>query len=467
MEKSFTTQILVVDDDPSVVSSMKALFGSDYQIISANTGRAGLDLLNKSDVQLVLLDLGLPDISGMEVLRQVKEINPLIEVVLITGNTTLEAGIEAMKTGAYDYVVKPFDVDRLTVTVRNALQKTILLNEIRYHRAIGSSQRKTLIGQSRAMKEIYSTIEKLADNDATVLITGGSGTGKDLVAQAIHNTSYRKDGPFVPVNCGAIPAELVESELFGHEKGAFTGASNKKIGKFELAQYGTLFLDEISALPLALQAKLLRVLQEKTIERVGGTRPIAVNIRIIAATNENIQEMIKQNQFREDLFYRLNIVPVQIPPLKDRREDIPVLVNHFLDFYNKEYHRRITRVNPEVMQVLLEYTWPGNVRELENLIQRMLVIASGKEITAEDLPLEILKQNDQITYVHSDLSLDLALADFERQCIKRALAKAKDNRQDAAKLLQIHRNTLLNRMKALGMDDKADTSGPSDMIILI
>lgn len=462
MDRNSNMQILVVDDDPSVINSMEALFESDYRIISAETGQAALDMLNKYDVNLILLDLGLPDINGMDVLRKAKDINPTTEIVLITGNTTLEAGIEAMKAGAFDYVVKPFDVDRLAVTVRNALQKNILLSEIRYRRDIDPSKGKVLVGHSRAMKEIFSTIEKLASNDATILITGESGTGKDMVARAIHNSGHRKDGPFVPVNCGAIPSELVESELFGYEKGAFTGASNNKIGKFEIAQHGTIFLDEISTLPPTLQPKLLRVLQEKIIERVGGTRQIPIDARIIAATNIDLQEMVKQNGFREDLYYRLNIFPVNLPPLREHPEDIPLLVAHFLDYYNKEYHRQVKEIDPNLMNYFNSYEWKGNIRELENVIQRLLVVSSNRTryISIEGLNKENSYQNIFSNYLpKNSLPLESAMAEFEREYIKEILLKAGGNRQKAAEILGVHRNTLLNRMKALALEEIVNDNG--------
>lgn len=469
MDFNHAPRILAIDDEASVLNSLKTIFEEDYRIITSQNGKQALDLLNKDDIQLVILDLGLPDIKGMELLKKIKELNPTIEVIVLTADNTLRSGIEAMKTGAFDYLVKPFDVDQIVLVVKNAIEKVGLFHEVRYRRVIDADQTRVFIGQSKVIQEVFNTINKLTHNDATVLITGESGTGKELVARAIHNSGNRRDGPFVPVNCGAIPSELVESELFGHEKGAFTSASYKRIGKFEIAQHGTIFLDEVSALPLGLQAKLLRVLQEKTIERVGGMRQMPVDVRVIAATNVDPKEQIKRGQFREDLYYRLNIVPLEIPPLRERKEDIPLLVNHFLNMYNKQYHRQVKEIAPEVMEYFCRYDWKGNVRELENVIQRLLVITNNSVITIKELPLEIVGSDDATQLVSgNNLTLEAALTRYEREYIRKVLIRASGNRQEAAELLGIHRNTLLNRIRALGLDNetevntRAETDGPAE-----
>jgi len=451
MDNNHLPQILAVDDDPAVLKSLRTVFDEEYHFHFARNAVEGLALLDKQDIRLAILDLGLPDMNGIQLLKKIKETNPAIEIIVLTADNSLHSGIEAMKSGAYDYVVKPFDVDQIALVVKNALEKAGLQQEVRYRRIMDAEKTKVLIGQSKAIQTVFQMINKMAKNDATVLITGESGTGKELVAHAIHNEGLRKDSPFVPVNCGAIPRELIESELFGHEKGSFTNASYKRLGKFEIAQRGTIFLDEISALPIELQSKLLRVLQEKTIERIGSMRPITVDVRIIAASNVDLKEQIKQRQFREDLYYRLNIVPLEIPPLRERKEDIPLLVNHFLNLYNQQYHRRIKTLSPEVMERFCKYDWKGNVRELENVIQRLLVITSDSSIALNKLPLEMCNTKDGEEIFGNNHTLEEALTKFEKEYIQKALSKTNNNRHEAAQLLGIHRNTLFNRMKALGL----------------
>ncbi|MFH1226989.1 MAG: sigma-54 dependent transcriptional regulator [Planctomycetota bacterium] len=446
--------ILAVDDDASVISSLKIVFESSYQFISAANGKEALDAVNKFNVQLVILDIGLPDIKGNEVLKKIKELNPSIEVVMLTADNSAASGVEAMKLGAFDYLIKPFDVDQMFIVVKNAIERTQLLNEVRYRRMQDADRPKVLIGQSQAMRDVLKLIDKLSNNDATALIIGESGTGKELVANAIHNASDRREGPFVAVNCVAIPKDLIESELFGHEKGSFTSAMNRRLGKFEIAHRGTIFLDELSALPLELQGKLLRVLQERVIERVGGMRPLPIDVRIIAATNIDLRELIKKGLFREDLYYRINVVPVVVPPLRQRCEDIPLLVQHFLDIYNKQFHRQINKISPKIMGYLKDYHWPGNIRELENVIQRLLVISQSPEIATDELPLEILNAKSALELMDDKhLDLEKAIGRFEQEYIKNILIKTKNCRQEAAELLGIHRNTLANKIKSLGLDN--------------
>jgi DNA-binding NtrC family response regulator len=443
-------QILAIDDEKSVIESLKVIFDGTYKFVSAQTAKDGLKLIDELNVQAVILDLGLPDMNGIELLKKIKESKRDIEVVVLTADNSLFSGIEAMKAGAYDYLVKPFDVDQMSTVVKNAMEKAGLLQEVCYRKIKDAAFPKELVGESKVMKKVFREIEKLAAIDATVLITGESGTGKELVARAIHNRSNRKDNLFVPINCGAIPGELVESELFGYEKGSFTGASNRKPGKFEIAERGTVFLDEISSLPLGLQAKLLRVLQERMIDMVGGAKQIPIDVRIIAATNVNLEELIKQNKFREDLYYRLNVVPLKIPPLRDRREDIILLVRHFLDIYNREYHRQVKGFSPQVMDYFYQYGWKGNVRELENIIQRLLVICSDSSVNIKKLPLEIIQLgNKSVSW--DGIPLEEALIKFERNYIAAMLLNTNNDRQIAAELLGVHRNTLLNRMKSLGL----------------
>ncbi|MBI4833204.1 MAG: sigma-54-dependent Fis family transcriptional regulator [Planctomycetes bacterium] len=450
-------QVLAVDDDPAVHKSIKVIFDGEYEFSFASNASEALSLLDKRDIQLAILDLGLPDMSGIELLKKIKEINSDIEIIVLTGDTSLRNGIDAMKAGAYDYLVKPFDVDQITMVVKNALEKASLIEEVRYHRVIDDEKKREIVGESNKIKDVFEMINKLVNNDATVLIMGESGTGKELVARAIHNGGYRKDRPFIPVNCGAIPPELIESELFGHEKGAFTSASYKRIGKFELAHRGTIFLDEIGTLPLNLQVKLLRVLQERSIERIGGMRQIPINVRVIAATNVDLNELVKRGEFREDLYYRLNIVPLSIPPLRERKEDIPLLVEHFFNLYRKKYHRIIKNISPDVMGYFVNYEWKGNVRELENVIQCLLIISERKDITIGDLPADIIsKKVPDNAGLNNGLQLEEALTRFEREYINKALIKSGNNRQEAAQILGVHRNTLLNRMRVLGMKEELE-----------
>jgi len=343
--------------------------------------------------------------------------------------------------------------------VKNALEKAGLKSEVRYHRTMNVDRERKFVGLSWAMNELREMIKKVAENNATVLITGESGTGKEIVAREIWRQGERKNKPFVPVNCGAIPSELMESEFFGHEKGAFTSASYMRMGKFEIANHGTIFLDEISALPLNMQVKLLRVLQERTIERVGGMKQLPIDVRVIAATNLDLGEMVKHGAFREDLYYRLNIVPLVVPPLRERRGDIPILVRHFLCVYNKEYHCKIKEIPMEILNFFHTYDWRGNVRELENVIQRLLVVAKDNTIKVSDLPIEITKQGDAKNFITEEgLPMDEALIRFERDYIRKALVMASNSRRDAAEILGVHRNTLNNRMKVLGIAEPSALS---------
>ena len=445
--------ILAVDDEPSVIKSLQMVFEKGYRIHPAASAEEALSVMDRENIRIVILDLGLPDMNGLELLPRIKEMNPALEVIVLTADDKLKSGIEAMKRGACDYLVKPFEVEEITLSVKNAMAKSRLSKAVSAPRLTEPEKYRRIIGESKAIKDVLHMADTLAGNDATVLICGESGTGKELIAHRIHNKSARKEHPFVPVNCGAIPSELLESELFGHEKGAFTGAAHSKPGKFEIAQGGTIFLDEISTLPLAQQAKLLRVLQEKTIERVGGTQNIPVDARIIAATNLDLKTMVKQKKFREDLYYRLNVIQLKIPPLRERKEDIPLLVNHFLDIYNREYQREIKGIPKELMSYLRKYEWNGNVRELENVIQRLVILSTSQELDVNAFPAEILMSGFSALKHRGKkgLTLEKALACFEQQYIRNALIKAKRNKTGAAKFLGIHRNTLINRMATLKM----------------
>ncbi len=453
MKNEFRSSILVVDDDPSVREALRIMLQDDYHPIPVASGLEALEKVQKLPViDLVLLDINMPDEDGIETLRKIKEFDPNLEVIMVTANRTAEAAMKAIKFGAYDYVTKPFDINELTTIINRALEKRNLtrMNQV-LTKEIDGLVDSELIGKSAAMQTIYSLIEKVAVSDSTVLIHGESGTGKELVARALHKKGNRSHHPFVAVNCAAIPSELVESEFFGHERGAFTSAVARKIGKFEFANGGVIFLDDVSGLSLPIQAKLLRVLQEKEIVRVGSNEVIPVDVRVIAATNDDLKLLIKQNRFREDLYYRLKVVPIELPPLRARREDIPSLVEHFVNKNCERQHKSIKRVEPETLSLLGNYNWPGNVRELENLIEMLVLLASGETITIKDLPANILTNQIIPESVESSegISLKKARQQFERQFILRVLEKVRWNQTKAAKVMGIHRNTLILKMEEL------------------
>ena len=439
--------ILIVDDEQSLRQSLKLALDSNYNIFFAETGKEALDLLRKNSIDLVLLDIRLPEVDGIEVLERIKDIDDTINVIMVTAVLTVNTAVEAMKMGAYDYITKPFNIEELRALILKGLEKRALQKEnlrLRYEIKKSSSFEK-IIGVSRKMIDIFELIDEIAKSSATVIIYGESGTGKELVARAIHNRSKRTDKLFVPVNCAAIPENLLESELFGHEKGAFTGALERHLGKFEIAHGGTLFLDEISSLPLPMQAKLLRVLQEKVIERIGGEKPIPVDVRIISATNTYLNDSVKNKKFREDLYYRLNVVPVELPPLRERAEDIPLLVNHFISKFNLAFGKKVKGFTKETLELISNYSWPGNVRELENLMERLIVLSKEKYIGLEKLPAEI--SGTKIQPYYHDLSLRRAVRAFEVDFIKKAVEKADGSKSKAAKVLGIHRNTLQKFLK--------------------
>ena len=449
--------LLAVDDESGVLNSLRAVFEDSYNLFPARTAAEALDVIAKQDIQVAIVDLGLPDMPGLELLNRIKQSSPDTACIVLTASTGLAVGIEAMKAGAREYIVKPFDVDHITLVVRNAFENSCLAREVMHRRLNQQEMPRSLVGRSRQVKKVYEIIQQVARTDATVLITGESGTGKELVAQEIHRNSYRRDAPFIAVNCGAIPGELTESELFGHEKGAFTGAAQQKPGKFELAQHGTILLDEISTLSLNLQAKLLRVLQEKTLERVGGTRQIQLDLRVIAACNQPPKQLVSDGKFREDLYYRLNIMPVNLPPLRERKNDIPLLVKHFLDIYNRKYHKAVKELPDTIMACLGYYDWPGNVRELENIIQRLLVTAAGNAVRIEQLPIDIFGTGAG----NKHLSLAEAQARMEKSYIQTILAITGKNQTTAAAMLGVHRNTLRRKMAELGlMEENRPTDQP-------
>ena len=441
--------ILIADDEASLRDSMRILLSADYNLIFAGDGGEAIKMVKKLSPDLVLLDIRMPEVDGLEALSRIKDMSPDLDVIMITAMNTVSYAVEAIKRGAYDYITKPFDIEAIQAIIEKVLEKRRLEQENMYLKEeIGKKyQFEKIVGKSPAIKEVFSMIASVAGSESAVLIGGESGTGKELVARAIHNLSGCKDNLFVPVNCAAIPENLLESELFGHERGSFTGAFEKKLGKFEIAEDGTLFLDEISSLPLAMQGKLLRVLQEKEIERVGGLESIPINVRIISATNLDLKKLINEEKFRKDLFFRLNVIPIFIPPLRDRREDIPLLAEHFLDIYNREFAKKIRGFKKEAMETLKNYSWPGNVRELQNLIERIVVLSKDDFIDEDHIPKDVLeKEQTEIIY---DLPFREAQMKFESAFIKKALQKAGGSKSKAAKLLGVHRNTLLNLERKL------------------
>jgi two-component system response regulator AtoC len=452
--------VLIIDDDANLVESYTVLLEDEFQLYTARSGEEGLKLLQREAINVVLLDIRLPGIDGMEVLRQAKTIDENVDVIMVTAVKNVRVAVEAIKLGAYDYLVKPFEIDEVLSLLRRTLERQSLMREVLYLRAEVDRHQDmgNIVGRSPKMRHIYELIRRVADTNATVLITGESGTGKELLARAIHKQSQRYSRPFVSMSCAAISEHLIESELFGHERGAFTGAIEKHLGKFELAHTGVLFLDEVSTLRADLQAKLLRVLQEREFERVGGSKTIRVDVRIVAATNQDLQQMIAAHTFREDLFYRLNVVPIHVPPLRERQEDIPLLVEHFLGKYNRAFQRHVEGFTPAAVAVLRQYHWPGNVRELENVIERLVAINPHSMIEVEDLPLDLVMVRQQAV---SDIftrgaSLRHAKAEFERHYILRMLEKTRWNQSEAARMLGIHRNTLLGKMEALRIRPTAE-----------
>lgn len=435
---------------------MHMLLKDNYHIHLASSGNEALKVIKKTPIDLVLLDIRLPEIDGVEILKLIKGIDDSIEVIMVTAVITVSKAVEAIRHGAYDYITKPFDIGSLQQQVENVLQKRKIQQEnLSLRRLIEKDfQFEKIVGRSAAIQEIFKAIDDVAQNNATVLITGESGTGKELVAHAIHNRSARKENLFVAVNCAAIPENLLESELFGHERGSFTGAIDRQIGKFEIASGGTLFLDEIGSLPLPMQSKLLRALQSRVIERVGGNKPIAVDTRIISATNSNLLAEIKRRAFREDLYYRINVIPIHIPSLRERQEDIPLLANHFLKKYNHEFGKKIKGITKDAMHLLINYNWPGNIRELENLIERLVVLTKADYLGTARIPPEIKGEFPaELAGQENASNLTDALkkfeSDFIRQALDHALEQSGGKKEKAAKLLGIHRNTLRNLQNKL------------------
>jgi two-component system NtrC family response regulator len=453
--------ILIVDDEKNYPLILSAVLQEEgFETITANSALEAIEVIDHSDVDLVLTDMKMPGMDGIELLERVKDKNAELPVMMMTAHGTVEKAVEAMQKGAYNYILKPFDNKQLVIYVNKAVAMYRVVKENRQLRSAVQSQYSfgNLIGKSKPMQDIFETIRKVAPSTATVLIEGASGTGKELVAKSIHFNSLRRTKPFVAVNCSALAESLLESELFGHEKGAFTGAVAMKKGRFELADGGTLFLDEIGELSPPLQVKLLRILQEKVFERVGGVRPISVNIRLIAATNKALRDEIGRGRFREDLFYRLNVVHVVLPPLNQRTEDIRPLVAHFIEKYASAHRKGlpITHVEQEVERLFFDYSWPGNVRELENVIERAMVMCSGETIKVEDLPNDFKSNAYKDSRVHleslpTQATLYETLAYVEKEMILRALRETDYVQSHAATLLGIGKSGLNQKIKKYGI----------------
>src|SRR5210317_567314 len=453
-------RILLVDDEPGSRESLSLLLGHEgYLVETASDGEKAIRLFSKNKYDVIITDLFLPGASGIDILKHVKE-HPLpCSVILITGNATAETAVEAMKEGAFDYIIKPVNFEKLKVLVEKAVEKTRLVAENIYLRQQlrGKYKFDNIIGNSPAIQPVFSRMEKMLHTDSTVLILGESGTGKELVARAIHYNGTRREKPFIDINCGAIPADLLESELFGHVRGSFTGAIADKPGKFEVANKGTIFLDEIGSMPLHLQMKLLRVLQEQEVERVGSSLKVRLDVRVISATNSDLEERVKSGEFREDLYYRLNVIPILLPPLRDRREDIPLLAKHFLKKICIDMNRPQLELTAEAIRDLENYGWPGNVREMENVIERAIALNDGDVIGQNDLPSRIsgtAERKDNLPILHiPEEGLDLAetMEKVERTLIKQAMDKSRNIKARAAALLNLNRTTLVEKIKRYDM----------------
>ncbi|RJR26424.1 MAG: sigma-54-dependent Fis family transcriptional regulator [Desulfobacteraceae bacterium] len=449
--------ILIVDDEKNYLVLLEALLGAEgYEILTASRALDALSVLRESDVDLVITDMKMPGMSGMELLEECSKLKPDVPVITMTAYGTIEMAVEAMKKHAYDYITKPFQNEQLKLTVKKALDAHRLEKENRLLRQALSDRFRygMIIGKSKPMIRIYEMIDKVAQSKATVLITGPSGTGKELIAKSIHYGSQRREGPFVTVNCGALAETLLESELFGHERGAFTGAVAMKKGRFEIADGGTLFLDEVGDMPASLQVKLLRVLQEMTFERVGGTRTIRVDVRVISATNRELRKEVAEGNFREDLFYRLNVINLEIPPLCERLDDIPLLVKHFIEKYAKPQEASKIEVSPEVWKIFYNYRWPGNVRELEHVIERAIVLNTGNIITAEELPQELRGASavfEVERFIPPDVPLHKALETIEERLLRRALSHCNNVQAHAAQMLGITKSLMQHKLKKYGI----------------
>jgi DNA-binding NtrC family response regulator len=463
-----SAHVVVVDDDRDIRQLLECFLTQEgYQVTAVADGPAAIEAVKNEPVQVVITDLILPGgMDGLGILERMLQYDPQLACIVMTGYATIETAVKAMKCGAFDFVTKPIQLDAVSLVIKKALAFQQLKQEnLLLRKTVRDKYRfEELIGTSEVMRTLYEFIEKVADSDSTVLIQGESGTGKELVARLLHFNSLRQNRPLVPVNCGAIPENLLESELFGHEKGAFTGAVSARAGRFELAHGGTLFLDEIGEMSLSLQVKLLRAIQERSFERVGGTKPIHVDVRIIAATNQNLEQAVEERRFRKDLFYRLSVIPVTVPPLRDRQGDVPLLVEHFIERFNQSKRGAIRGVEPEAMECLVRYHWPGNIRELENLIERLVILKRSGTVAVSDLPEKIAQKQPKRPVILdsapgtpiSEDGIDLMreLEQFENRLIVEALRQANGVTSKAANLLRMNRTTLVEKLKRKGIEAK-------------
>lgn len=444
--------ILVIDDEKNIRTGLQAALELDgYEVLLAEDGTAGLSLALNNDVDLVITDLRMPGISGEEVLRRITSETPGIPVIVLTGHGTVESAVEAMRSGAYDFLTKPLNLDRLSLLVKRALQnrELILHNRELEQEAEKRKSFEHIIGKSPAMLKLFDVVKRVAPTKASVLITGESGVGKELIANALHNLSPRNDNPFIKVHCAALAENLLESELFGHEKGAFTGAVSRKRGRFELAHGGTIFLDEIGEINQSVQIKILRVLQEKMFERVGGEETLEVDVRVITATNRDLEQEIAEGRFREDLFYRLNVVRVHVPPLRERKDDLPLMISAFVKEFARENGKVIESIEPKARQALYAHDWPGNVRQLRNCIESSVVMATGTTITLDELPPSIRDMDDVPAIA---IPVGSTMADAEREVILQTLAAQNGNKSRTAEVLGIGRKTLHRKLDEYGTD---------------
>jgi DNA-binding NtrC family response regulator len=459
--------ILIVDDENVMRSALGALLAGDgYGVLEAENAERGFELFRERSPDLVLLDVRMPGEDGVSLLKRIKAVDPAVMVMMITAVKEVETVVEAMKSGAYDYVTKPFDFDKISVTIRNALDVQQMKSELSYfrERAHGQADTRNFVGQSACMKDIFAKIRKIGKSKAnTILITGESGVGKELVARTVHTCSHDEPRPFMEINCASVPETLLESELFGYEKGAFTDAKTRKKGLVELAEGGTLFLDEIGEMGITLQSRLLRVIENKTFRRVGGVQDLRVNTRIVAATNRDLEKAIEEKSFRKDLYYRLKVIPIHVPPLRERKEDVVPLVNYFVDRFNRELGKKVKPAGRDVLEALVAYDWPGNVRELKNVVERAMLLDAEDEILPAHLPPEIHKAGvvrapgEEAARVVMSF-MPMTLRDVERVQIKRTLEQTNGNKSRAAAILGISRQTLREKLKQLEVADGSDST---------
>lgn len=441
--------ILVVDDERAIRESFKVVLSDKFNVLCAENGRVALQILRENPIRIALMDIRLPDMDGLDLLLRFKEVDPDIEVIMVTAVKEIQSAVKAIKSGAYEYIIKPFIVDEVMTIIERALEKQTLLREVDYLRNELERCRpfEKMVGAHPKMTRVFNLILKISKTRGTVLVLGESGTGKELVAHAIHNLSPRKEHPFIVINCAAIPGTLLESEIFGHTRGAFTGALNTAIGKIEIANKGTVFFDDIDSLDINMQAKLLRAIQEREFQRLGSSKIIQVDVRYIAACNKDLKRLMSLGQFREDLYYRLNVFPLQLPPLRERKRDIPVLIDHFLRLCSEKTGEPAKIFSKTALEAMEEYDWPGNVRELQNLVERMVTVSQKPVIEMDDLSAFSFLQPEI-----RDYTLKEAVGNFERQYILNVLEKTNSNRTQAAKKLGIHRNTLISKINGLGID---------------